>query len=392
VRLNRKFALFIIFVLLLAVIGKVLLEKRKRELLSYPTPKSHPVALSWSEVKRGFLAGKVAFVGRSEPVEEATLSTKVSGLLLKLNKREGDRVKAGEVVAVVESSDLKHSLEALKREASSKEALIKGLKAQLEAALVEERNLKREYERELFLYKRGAVPKEALEKAESRYKGAVAKVKNLNSQIKSLELAVSSLKNKAASVAANLRYSEVKALKDGVITKVLLHEGSFLPAGRAIAKLFYPEEGVRVVVNLPEEEIREIEVGAKAKIDGKFEGRVKQILPRAAENGLYAVEILTKEKLLPYKTVKVEIEKKREDGLIVPVRSLFSRNGRSFVLVLREGGRVEPIEVKVLKTLEGKALVSGNLREGERVAVGREEKLLKALASGQVALLERING
>jgi len=374
---KRAVALFLIFLIVGVAVGALLIKKRKEALSRLPTPKVVPPPVEFATVKEGSLREKFSLIGTVEPKEFASVSTVVAGKVLKVFKKEGESFKKGELLALLDSSEITSSVLALQKEKEAQLQSLKGLKSQLEAAKVALTNAKKEYERELYLYKNGAVPKEAVEKAQNLYHQAKAQVDNLKAQIKKVQLSAQSIEKKAEALSSKLKYTEIRAVEDGVVSKVILHPGSVASPGRPIMEVFYPSRGFRVLVPAPPEVAREVEIGARAKVEGA-DGVVSQVLPSAdKKSSLPVVEVSLKEvkNLKPFQKVEVELSGREFKGVIVPASALLHLKDGVYALLI-EGERVRPVKVELLAQFGDKAVVKG-LKGGEKVVVGRESKLLE---------------
>ena len=388
---RKALILLLILIVVGIVAGKLLIEKRKKELLSYPTPKSYPLPVEYATVKEGKLREEFNYLGEVLPYSYADVSTKVAGTVLKLYKREGEHFKKGEPLVELDSSEIESSVLALENEKRAKESLLSGLKSQLQAAQVAAENAKREYERELFLYRRGAVPKEAVEKSQNAYEAAVAKVKTVKSQIRELELSIKSLEKKKEAVASQLKYTKIRALKDGTVSQVLIYPGAVALPGKPIMKVFY-SQGLRVLVKGPPEDAKELQIGETVLVEGKPEGVLTKLYPTADRgSSLYIAEVkLEKTDLKPNQLVKTTLFGKEAEGIVLPSSAILHLKNGTAVLLL-ENGTVKPVYVKVLKRVNGLVIVSGKLKPGEKVAVGRESKLLEILRAGKAVPAEAFN-
>ncbi|WP_457677729.1 efflux RND transporter periplasmic adaptor subunit [Thermovibrio sp.] len=388
---KRAVLLLVILVAVGVIGGKLLIEKKRRELLSYPTPKRYPLPVEWAKVREGELKEKLQYFGKVVPYQYAQISTKVSGTVLKVFKKEGEEFKRGELLAEIDSSQIENTILALQEEERGKSSLIPALKAQLKAAKVAEENAKREYEREIFLFKRKAVPKEAVEKAQNAYEAAKAKVESLKAQISELENGIKSIRAKEKALESSLKYAQIRAVKDGVVEKVYAYPGSIAVPSRPLMEVFYPKDGLRVLVELPPKEAEEVPLKETVKVEGKPIGILEKVYPSASKEGLLVLEVKLKEPIKPNRLVEVELETKGQKGTLVPLYSILHLKGGSFVLVI-EGNSVKPVKVKVLKSSQNWVLVSGNLKPGQKVVVGRESSLLKAYRVKKVVAAEEFNG
>jgi len=393
-RTVKAVILILIITVIGIVVGKILIEKRRAELLSYPPPKVYPIPVEYAVAKEGSVSETFHYVGEVLPYTYANVSTKVAGTILKVYKREGEHFKKGELLAKIDSSQIESTVLALESEKRAKEELLSGLKAQLKAAEIAAKNAKNEYEREKFLYERGAVPKEAVEKYENAYHRALSQVKTIKSKIGELKLAVKAIEEKKRAVASQLQYTEVRAIKDGTVAKVLLYPGDVAVPGRPIMRVFYDSDGFRVLVNAPPEEAKEIEVGAPVKIEGKPIGIVSKIYPAAdPKSGLYTVEVKLKtlDGLKPAQTVRADLKGKAYSGIVLPYLAVLHMKDTDMVLKLK-GTEVIPTPVKVLKQVNQWVVVSGNVKPGDKVVVGRESKLLEVLRRKSAVPAEAFNG
>jgi multidrug efflux pump subunit AcrA (membrane-fusion protein) len=76
-----------------------------------PVPDLPTPAAPVFTVQRGLVARGVEFTARVQPASSETLAFRVDGRIFKLNVKEGDQVKQGDVLAELDLSDLKKELE-----------------------------------------------------------------------------------------------------------------------------------------------------------------------------------------------------------------------------------------------------------------------------------------
>ncbi len=391
----RSRTAWIIFLLLILggiVLGIKAVKKRKQELASVPTIQKHPIPIVVSKVKRGALVQKIKYVGKAESYSYATISTKIAGIVERVYKDEGDTFKKGEILVKLDDSQIRESINSLKSKLKTVDAEIKATLSEKRAAETILKNAKRELKREKFLYAKGAVPHTAVEKAENVYATAKAKLESFEFKIRGLKAEKSSLLHQIASLQSNLKYTTIKAVEDGVVAFVFAHEGDLAAPGKPLLKVFYPKKGIRVLVNLPSSEAKSVKVNSLVKLENNAEGIVTKIYPATnPDSGLYIVEVkVTKGNIKPAERVIVTLKGKEEKGLIVPVEALLHLKGRT-VAIKVNNGEVQPVKVKVLLETNGKAVVEGDLKPGDSIAVGRESKLLEILRFKKVIPVEGNN-
>ncbi len=258
----------------------------------------------------------------------ANLSFEVSGKVVRVYKDLGDRVRKGELLAQIDSSDYEITLRVLEANLSAlmaqKSALAlqlakaspqleanlsssqktleelyfkqKALKDQIEELKVQLEQAKRDKERIKRLYEQGLVPakryedaqtyyeslyykKQALEntlgelrvaiqKAQEGVKVARAELMSLQEikrKIQSLEAQIEATKAEVERARLNLERTSLRAPFDGVVAKRFVSEGDMVKAGQPAFSLI-DEKSFYVEVLLEETKLRGVKVGAPAKV------------------------------------------------------------------------------------------------------------------------------
>src|SRR6516164_8989643 len=134
---------------------------------------------------------------------KAAISSKATGRLEWLGVAEGSRVKEGEVIARIDSRDVR-------AQAQSAEASVGAARAALEQARVEQHNAQIELKRNQDLVAKNFISQSALDTAQARYDRSVAGVANAQA---TLNAVIANAKNAAVAV----DYTEIRAPFDGVI-------------------------------------------------------------------------------------------------------------------------------------------------------------------------------
>ena len=376
---KKAWAVFIVILIIGIAAGIKEIKKRKEELSKLPPPRHYLLPVEAERVKTGTITAVYSYIGKVIPYSYATITTTVGGRIEKVFKREGDYFKKGETLIKIDDSQIKSEINSLKAQLKSLKAKITSVNYQKEAAQTLLKNALKELKRERYLYSKGAVPHVAVEKAENIYAETYAKLKSLTEQQKALKEEKNAIVNRIKALESKLTYTNIKAVKNGVVTKLLCYEGDTALPGKPLMKVFYPKDGLRVILNVPRTVAQKIKVKEEVKVS-KEKGIVEKIYPAAEEKtGLDTVEIKTKGKTLkPFENAIVSIPTGRKEGIIVPTSSILHLKGGTFVVKVNNG-TVKPVKVKILLEANGNAVVSGNLKEGDLVAVGRESKLLHIL-------------
>jgi multidrug resistance efflux pump len=233
------------------------------------------------QIHAGDLPRKVVCVGRVEPVDgEVEVCARMTGTLVKIYAKEGQRVKAGDVLAEVEApmeaASLALELARVARmkagsgaeEIEEAEASVAEAKAGFELA-------RKDHDRSINLARgetRAVTAAQldghaaAAESAESRLRVATARLAALKRGFLPEEIAVAEASAALAGTLYELRF--VKAVRDGVVLQLYKHEGDYVSVSLPVPILRMAE-----VKNL---QVRlEISEGEAGFIKGGMVGRMQ---------------------------------------------------------------------------------------------------------------------
>jgi membrane fusion protein (multidrug efflux system) len=184
------------------------------------------------------------------------LSSRVGGTIQKVFVDENTHVKAGDVLAQIDTSDYSNASTAAQAEMSSLEARAREAEAN--------------YKRADDLFKQQAISRERFEAATAAFKDLTAKVQAARAKFQQASL--------------NVSYTRIIAPTDGVVARKSVEPGQFVPAGQPLFGFVESKERW-VTANLKETELAGVKVGRPATVevdavDGKsFKGEVESISP-----------------------------------------------------------------------------------------------------------------
>lgn len=206
--------------------------------------------------------------GTIESEKRANLSTRLMGDVSKIYVNIGDKVKKGDLLLSINSSDLK-----------AKKAQANAQITQANSAFI---NAKKDFERFTQLFKENSASQKELDNITTRYKQAKA----------GLEVA----KQMQNEVDANFAYADIKAPFDGIITGKFINKGDLSNPGMPLLSLENTDNFiVKTYVN--ENQIGQIKTGATVSVIIKsnrqrLSGMVSEISISSKDSGgLYLVKI-----------------------------------------------------------------------------------------------------
>jgi RND family efflux transporter MFP subunit len=271
---------------------------------------------------------------------EQRLSFKIGGVLRKVYVDEGDLVRPGQLLAVLDKTEIDAQV------AQAQQGLAKA-----------ERDLAR---------------------VQGLYRDSSATLELLENATTGRDVA----KETARIATFNQQYAEIRATKAGKIIKKLLNEGEITGPGMPAFVLFETGANDWVLrVSVSDRDWAQLSLGMKASVrmdayEGTvFSGQVSELAPAAdPSNGLYPVElrIATQGKrMAPGLFAKAEIMPSKSDNYaVVPVEALVEGEGRTaYVFALQaDGESVRKLPVQVA-FLEGRQAVLRSGLDGVQAVV-----------------------
>lgn len=215
------------------------------------------------------------------------VAPKVTGQIVELNVTDNQRVKAGDIVAVIDKDDYKIKFEEADANYQKELANQKVATANLSAVQSEIEVARKDLERYKKLYESGAVSKQTLDNAQTRFDTVSARMtlaeENIfsKSQNKVADANLKVLKAKRDKAALDLRNTEVIAPQSGVVTNKRAEQGTYTSVGAPLF-VIVPDE-VWVVANFKESQVGEMKAGQPVEIkidtypDKVFKGKVDSI-------------------------------------------------------------------------------------------------------------------
>ncbi|MEX2154461.1 MAG: efflux RND transporter periplasmic adaptor subunit [Gemmatimonadaceae bacterium] len=334
-----------------------------------------PQTVEVAVARHGTMAREVSGTGVVGARLTASISSRFTGNLLRVFVDEGDRVAAGQVLAVLEARDLEaNSGVARASVAAAAEAVVAARAAQdkAEAGL----DLARaSHVRDSVLVAKAFQPQAALDVSTAGLQAALSAVTSARADVAAREH--DSRRAMAAQEYADVlrSYANIVAPTAGIITERMLDPGSTVVPGSAILRMV-DDRTIWVTVRVDESEASRIHPGQEAQIrlrsGGVIGGRVARVRMQAdAVTREMAVDIALAhrpERFALDEEADVTIVAGKENGIVVPVTALLHFEGRAHVLAVRDG-RAVSVPVRIGPINGRHALVVEGLVEGEEVVV-----------------------
>ncbi len=357
-----------------------------------PDASSLPV-VAVARVSRKDLARRFEIAAEFRPYQEINIYAKVPGYVKKIFVDIGDRVRTGQLLAVLEipelTADLDHAKAAMRR---SQDELRRAQSELARARYAHEvSHLESTRLADVVKARPGLVAQQEIDDAQGRDREAEAQVAAAEA---GLEAAQEQLQVDQASLVREqslVDYSRIVAPFDGVVTARYADTGAMVAAGTSSEKQALPvvklaqNSLLRLDIPVPESIVPRIQMGTPVSLRvpslGKtFEGKVV----RFADSIDVATRTMTTEidvpnprlELVPgmYAYASLTLDRK-PDALAVPVLALIHSENQTKVLEVDSGGQIEEKPVTVgIQTPEEVEILSG-LHLSDLVVVGQQAQL-----------------
>jgi len=329
-------------------------------------------------VVRSDVEDTITALGSIEPRQYVDVGTQVSGQLKRLLVNIGDPVKAGSLVAEIDSAVFSARVDA-------GHATLANLAAQLEEKRAQHALALGQHERNLRMFKQDAVSRDALETSQAAVRVAAAQVAALLAQADQTRATLRIDE-------ANLAYTRIIAPMSGTVVSLPLRQGQTINANQQTPVILRLAnlDTMTVVTQVSEADVVRLRVGMEAYFstlglpDRRWSGRLRQILPMPETvNNVVLYSVLfdvdnKDQELKPQMSAQVSfVAAQSKRALAIPVSALRPRGSHDeapdtpAVLVLKDG-RLEERRVRLGVANRQQAEVLSGLAEGERVVV--EEK------------------
>lgn len=331
---------------------------------------------------------RVVAAGRVTNEQRVQISTELPGLVVELPGKEGTRVAAGEVLAVIRSAELEAQQQQLQAELRDiNENRRPQTEAELRVAKSELKQAERERQRREQLLQAQLIIPEVVEQARQLERIAQTKVANLQLSLTALApdgAQTQQLQARLAQIAAQRTKAKVTAPASGLLLSRQVEAGDQVQPGTLLFTLA-PDSVVEVRTQLDERNLSQLALGQQAQIiadaypEQLLSAEVSFISPVIdARRGTVEVRLRLAEPpafLRQDMTVSVTIETaSKASTLVVPNEALFSRDG-DYVWLIKDG-RASAQQVRLgLRGLTQTEVLSG-LSSGDKVLTEFDNKLV----------------
>ncbi|MFC3562172.1 efflux RND transporter periplasmic adaptor subunit [Pedobacter jamesrossensis] len=293
--------------------------------------------------------------GKIQPETEVKLSSEVSGEVVELKVKEGDIVKAGQLLCKVRPDVLQSGYERTVASFNAQKANVAAAQQQLIQNQANFVNSEATYKRNVELFNKKVISASEFDAAKAAYLTAKANLASAKENVTGAKFTLEQTGANVKEAGANLAKTTIYAPVDGVVSKLSIELGDRIlgtsqMAGTEIMRISNLSS-MEVNVDVNENDITRVKVGDKSSIevdafsDKKFRGVVTEIASSSTAVGTttstsvdqvtnFSVKIRITEELSgkqqsifrPGMSATVDIESESLKGLSVPIQAVFTDN------------------------------------------------------------------
>ncbi len=364
---------------LLVILAIVVVVWRRKAAASADETTTPVVSVKVAKAEKDAIATQIVAVGTIWPREKSDVGVKISAQIKKMALLKNKLVRAGEVIAVLESRDLQaqraEAVAALNQERANERSVTTGTipqtNAQDQKALRDARakvaTTRATYERRQVLFEKGGISKKDLETSQLDLTTAENELRH-----RALAAArVAQAQQHLATLDAQLSYATIRAPITGIVTDQFQYQGEFAAAG---GKLVTIADVSEVIIKAPfaDTVVSELRVGDPATVlptdtsSEEMKGRIT-LLGRSSDPTNRTVEVWVAlsngaGKLRANGAAQVTISaNSKADAVVVPTSAVTLDASNA-----NEG---------TVMVVDGASVVEGNfsLADGTKVEVAKDE-------------------
>jgi RND family efflux transporter MFP subunit len=335
----------------------------------------------------------VVATGYLESYQQANIGARAAGRIEKINVEEGSRVKAGEVIAVLDHKDIDAALAGAKASLTRAEAEL----GEQEVAIA---RAKKDLDRKTKLKESSSVTDAQFDEVNFQYQAMVAKRATLEAVVKLAQAKVTETEQMVENMIVRAPFTATVINKTAEVGESILPGGMGEASGRGSVVMIADLDRLEVDCDVKEDYIGRVTSGAPAEVavdavpNRRYQARVRKVIPmgdRARATIKVKVEILDADaRLFPNMSAKVYFlpepgekpPEKKEKRIFVDTEAIVGSGASQAVWKLGDDNRIRRVAITGGEDRDGRTEIVEGLSGGERVIVNpttdlHEEQLVK---------------
>ena len=348
-------------------------------------PAEQPRAAAVVAVTRGNLASSLSVAGQFQPYQQVDLHAKVSGYIRWIKVDIGDRVRQGEVLALLEVPELQNQVEGAQAEVRHSQSDITRAQSEVVSAESTYSAVHAEYTRleEASKERPGLIAEQELDDARAKDQEAAAQVGVAKASLDAMQQQLGVSRATRSRLETMSGYEQIIAPFTGVVTKRYADTGSLIQAGQDNNTQTLPvvqvaeSDLLRLRMPVPESDVPYIQVGGDVQVKVNATGhtftgkiiRFSRALDTNTRTMLTEVDVPNRDLSLNpgmYAETTIQLQQKN-DALILPAQAVVQSGDQSYVLVVDATNHVEKRNVTLGIQTSNRVEITSGLQAGDNV-------------------------
>jgi RND family efflux transporter MFP subunit len=352
-----------------------------------------PPAVSVMKIARGDLSQTLTLAAEFRPYQEIEVHAKVAGYVKSINVDVGDRVRAGQLLAVLEIPELENDI--VTDEASVRRSGEEVNRAQADLTRAESAHdvahLGATRLAAVMQQRPNLVAQQDIDEAQGRDRVAEAQVSTARATLAAAQEQLAVAKAGQNRTKTMFGYARITAPFSGVITRRYADTGAMIQAGTASQSQAMPivrlseNSTLRLIIQVPESAVSQVRVGAAVEVkvqalDRSFEGRVARFAGKLnLDTRTMETEVDVPNpslQLVPgmYASAVIGTEEAR-DVVLAPVQAIDRQDNKATALVVVADGRLQSRTLDLGLEAPDRVEVRHGLAAGDLVVIGSRARL-----------------
>ena len=378
--------LFLILVVVVLLAGGIFLAQTRGwlpnldRMLETVRPKPE-VRVSIVSIETGRSAdATVVATGYVKSRQQARIGARATGRIEQVNVEEGSKVKAHDVLAMLEHADLDASLAAVKATAARS-------RSELLEQDVEIQRTQKILDRSQRSFAAKTIAAAEFEADEFQYAAAVARKSSLEAALQLAEARVEEAEQLVENMFVRAPFAGTVISKDAELGESIMPGGMGEASGRGSVVTIADLDRLEVECDVKEDFISRVTAGQQSEVavdavpDRRYQGKVRKIIPmgdRARATVKVLVEILDADgRLFPDMSSTVyflssgieEQSQNEKPRIFCPNDALQTEGAERFVWIVTSDDRLKKLIVEVGEEKEDRSEILSGLSGGEKVVV-----------------------
>lgn len=259
------------------------------------------IPVTTDKVQKRTIVETVSANGKIQPEVEVKISSDVSGQVVELLVKEGDKVQKGDVLAKINPDIYESTIERVDASVNAAKANAANAAAQLAQMKAQFTNAEASFNRNKKLFEQEAISQADFDAANASYESTKANLEGTEQSVKGAEFGVKSSEASLKEANDNLRKTTIYAPANGTVSKLNIEKGE-----RVVGTAQMTGTEMMILANLNEMEVRvevnendimrvhlndTADIEVEAYLERKFKGIVTEIANSANTTGVTADQI-----------------------------------------------------------------------------------------------------